>query len=43
MQINMQLSDDKKQLENKIEEFKKAIINLNNNNNVENEKHVSNH
>ena len=39
----MQLSDDKKQLENKIEEFKKAIINLNNNNNVENEKHVSNH
>ena len=25
----MQLSDDKKQLENKIEEFKKAIINLN--------------
>ena len=38
----MQLSDEKKQLEKKIEEFQNKITNLNNNNNVEKEKQVSN-
>ena len=36
----MQLSDEKKQLEKKIEEFQNKITNLNNNNNVDKERLV---